>query len=117
MQKKVGAWSGGKSWSAERRCQKGYERGAAMSKRAGARSDFYPRTGPDNDAFTLGAFGTRFGGRCSEFQTDQQVLLSVSKNLIPNFQAYYLRLTESYGKTFLLYSKLHFTTVSYIISS
>ena len=42
MQKKVGAWSGGKSWSAERRCQKGSERGAAMQKRVGARSGVYP---------------------------------------------------------------------------
>ena len=31
MQKKVGAWSGGKSWSAERRCQKGLERGAIFT--------------------------------------------------------------------------------------
>ena len=44
--KKVGARSGGKSWSADRRCQKGSECGVAMSNRVGSRSDFYPRTGP-----------------------------------------------------------------------
>ena len=31
MQKRVGARSGGKSWSAERRCQKGPERGAEFT--------------------------------------------------------------------------------------
>ena len=47
MQKRLGARSGGKAWSAERRCQKGSERGAVMQKgsergaeaKHGARSD------------------------------------------------------------------------------
>jgi hypothetical protein len=40
--KKVRAWSGGKSRSAERRCRKGLERGAVTSKRAGSQSGIYP---------------------------------------------------------------------------
>ena len=48
IQKRVGARSADakKGRSAERR--KIVERGVAMSKRVGAQSDFYPRTGPDS---------------------------------------------------------------------